>query len=1603
MSFFYRFPNFVFGTRNDDLLMGSDRRDYIFAGRGDDVIQASLGSDMIWGGRGFDTVAYEGAIADFSFSTSGRGFFKKTIVEYTDAAGNAVKDKLFGVEALTFKADDYTLFLDGRNNAVLARDDTAMTTENAALSIAAADLLANDSEFDGDTISVVGVSIASDKGAQLKLENGQITYDPGTLFDSLQVGETTTDTFTYTVDDGKGGTAEATVTVTIKGENDAPTMVLAGSVAAFENETPVLLTAVATDVDSDTITYALDDGGDNALFEIDGVSGEVRFKDAPDFEAPLDANGDNIYEIAIIARDEDGGETVQGVVVTVNDVNEIPTDARINEFHYDNTGSDVGEFIEIRVNAGAETAGIRVELNNGSGGALYSTLQIDTATKSSDGTYDYYVFDLPANGLQNGSPDGIALIEGDAVTEFLSYEGSFTATSGTAAGQTSTDVGAAEPGSAPVGSSVQRNDAGDGWLYTAGENTKGAANDAEIPAEPRLNEFHYDNTGGDVGEFIEVRVNTGASVDGLGVQRYNGNGGAPYGDLLVLSDVTPTSDDTYDYYVFALPANGLQNGSPDGFALIEDGAVVEFLSYEGSFVADGGPADGLTSTDVGAEEPGDASIGSAIQRSDDGTTWSYTDGVNTSGAANDVPSVETARINEFHYDNTGSDTGEFVEVRLDTGASPDGLSVVLYNGNGGASYGTFDVGAGAMTSDGTYDYYVLATTGLQNGSPDGLALVRGATVVEFLSYEGSFTATDGPASGQTSTDVVAKEPGSAAVGSSIQRSDDGTTWTFTDGFNTSGAANDVPTTETARINEFHYDNDGSDTGEFVEIRLAADAPTDGLTINLYNGNGGASYNDTAVTGLTKTTDGTFDYYVWPVSGIQNGSPDGIALSRDGEVIEFLSYEGSFEATDGPAAGITSTDVGVSEPGSAAIGSSIQRSDDGESWTFTDGTNTSGAANGAPEPEPERKLVGEVQGSGLASPLIGTEVIVSGVVTYVQGNGFYMQDAGDGDAATSDGIFVFTNSAPGVALGDEVDVTGSVSEFFDLTQISSTEVTVLSSGNALPAATTIEVGPDVEAATAYEAVEGMRVNVTSATDDPLTVITNFNLDRFGEITVSAGTQTQPTQLFDAQTQATEVADLLADNTANRLIIEDGPFGSNPTSFAYIPNTSDGDDGDGILDADDDFSMGGTLRLGTELTAPATGIMSEGFDAYRVLATETLEIDETTNSGAREASPMDPGGELQVVSFNVLNYFTTLSGGTGPTGDVGVRGARSEEDLVRQTDKIVAAMLETGGEIFALQELENNGFGSDSAIQALVDALNAVAGEGIYDFVNPFGAGGDGFVGTDAITTGIIYDSTAVTPVYSDFLVFAEASAADTFAIAEQLNPFASSDDQVADLQRNRPTMVATFEDNDSKETFTVASSHFKSKGDSNLEDLLIDATNAGAPVALLDQLRADPNYDQGDGQGFWNAVRTDASTELLEWLETTYLPAAATAHTGPDAVGDEALLLGDFNAYAQEDPTQAVAEDADYVDLIDTFIGQEDAFSFVFDGQQGTLDQAMGSTSIADNVTGLVEWHINAQEPDLLNYSSSFNDAGFYAPNVFAASDHDPLILGLNLTDTVDVA
>jgi endonuclease I len=290
-------------------------------------------------------------------------------------------------------------------------------------------------------------------------------------------------------------------------------------------------------------------------------------------------------------------------------------------------------------------------------------------------------------------------------------------------------------------------------------------------------------------------------------------------------------------------------------------------------------------------------------------------------------------VNEIHYDNAGADANEGIEIAGPAGTDLTGWQVVPYNGNGGASYSPITLSGTLPASCGGYGVVAVPIPGMQNGAPDGVALVDGAgNVVQFLSYEGVFTATDGPASGLSSTDIGVAEDGTDAATDSLQLAGTGTQYEdfawqpatpASFGACNAGQTFVVPATPPF-INEIHYENSGTDANEGVEIAGPAGTDLTGWQVVPYNGNGGASYSPITLSGTLPASCGSYGVMAVPIPGMQNGAPDGVALVDDaGNVVQFLSYEGVFVASDGPASGLSSTDIGVAETGSSAATDSLQ--------------------------------------------------------------------------------------------------------------------------------------------------------------------------------------------------------------------------------------------------------------------------------------------------------------------------------------------------------------------------------------------------------------------------------------------------------------------------------------------------------------------------------------------------------------------------------------------------------------------------------------------------------------------------------------------------------
>jgi predicted extracellular nuclease len=377
----------------------------------------------------------------------------------------------------------------------------------------------------------------------------------------------------------------------------------------------------------------------------------------------------------------------------------------------------------------------------------------------------------------------------------------------------------------------------------------------------------------------------------------------------------------------------------------------------------------------------------------------------------------------------------------------------------------------------------------------------------------------------------------------------------------------------------------------------------------------------------------------------------------------------------------------------------------------------------------------------------------------------------------------------------------------------------------------------------------------------------------------------------------------------------------------------------------LSASNTLRSGYTVNG-LTGVLEQRFGVYRLQPVGPAAFNA---DNPRPASPASVGGTLKVAAMNVLNYFSTIDAGPdicGPLANLDCRGADSAFEFTRQRDKIISAIIGLNADVIGLMELENN---ATAAIQDLVSGLNASAGAGAYAFINT------GTIGSDAIKVGLIYKPASVTPV-------------GAHAILD------STVDPLFDDAKNRPALAQTFSQNANGQKFTVVVNHLKSKGS--------DCNDVGDP-------------DTGDGQGNCNITRRNAAIALVNWLATD-----------PTGSGDpDFLIMGDLNSYAMEDPI-TVIKNAGYTNLIDAFLGSH-AYSFVFQAQSGYLDHALSNPSLTPQVTGATEWHINADEPIVLDYNVEFKSANhvntLYAPGAFRSSDHDPLIVGLCQPPTLSVS
>jgi predicted extracellular nuclease len=379
--------------------------------------------------------------------------------------------------------------------------------------------------------------------------------------------------------------------------------------------------------------------------------------------------------------------------------------------------------------------------------------------------------------------------------------------------------------------------------------------------------------------------------------------------------------------------------------------------------------------------------------------------------------------------------------------------------------------------------------------------------------------------------------------------------------------------------------------------------------------------------------------------------------------------------------------------------------------------------------------------------------------------------------------------------------------------------------------------------------------------------------------------------------------------------------------------------------------GSLRAGDTVSG-LTGVVDFGAKGgggagFKLQPTEAPVF---SQDNPRTDPPMLAAGNVKVASANVLNYFTTFTNGTDVEGNTGVgctlgsstaksncRGADNLNEYIRQNTKIVGELKAINADVFGLMEIQNSG---DYTVTKLVDSLNEAIspGTGIKTYaVVPKPAA----TGTDAIRVAMIYKPSALTPVGG-----------------------ALSD---ADTINNRPPMAQTFRANNGAK-FTLVVNHLKSKGSC--------PTGSGADA------------DQNDSQSCWNATRIQQANRLMNAFVPQVVASAGDA---------KVLLIGDFNSYGMEDPIAAITATG-FVNQLERFVRGSGGmpYSFVFNGESGYLDHALASAALSPQVVGAAEWHNNADEPPVVDYNTDGKPQDKYTSAPYRASDHDPVVISLNL-------
>ncbi len=1041
-----------------------------------------------------------------------------------------------------------------------------------------------------------------------------------------------------------------------------------------------------------------------------------------------------------------------------------------------------------------------------------------------------------------------------------------------------------------------------------------------------INEIHYDNAGTDSGEFFEIAGPPGTDLTGWTVELVNGSNGMVY-NTIALSGILPTSCVGLGVQATTLPTNGLQNGAPDGLALIDNGTLVQFISYEGSFTATSGAASGMMSVDIGVAEGSGTAIGDSLQLGGTGAdygdfTWNP-EAAETPDACNNGQmglAPTPPFINEIHYDNTGGDVNEFVEIAGLPGTDLTGWSLVLYNGSNGLVYNTVALMGTLPTSCTGLGASAFFIAGIQNGAPDGIALVDDmGAVVQFLSYEGSFTAVDGPAMGVMSDDIGVSEPGSTPIGQSLQLI--GTGSQYSD-FTWTGPIGETP--------------NACNTGQ---MGGAGGSPVLNIDdVSMAEGNaGGTAFNFTVSLTAAAATDVTFDF----------ATMDGTAA---GLGVDYTTSSGVGQIIP---MGSTSVMLVIN-----VVGDTMVEPDEN---FFVNISNVMGATAG--DVQGEGTIVNDdfvitpihdIQGNGDVSPLNGNMVVTRGIVTGIKGNGYFIQEPDasiDADPLTSEGIFVFTPGGNMVAVGDDVQVQGTVFEFSPgsdpfqppLTELTFATTMVLSSGNPLPAPIALSTTfPDPAGAfDQLERLEGMRVSVAS-------------------LTVNAGTGGFVDE-DDAIGGNNGVFHGVVTGVA-RSIRESGIEPPDPAPAGTIPPIPRWDGNPELLAVDSDGLSGQpqlTVTIG-QTVSNLVGPLDYGFRRYTILPdpSSTAAI-AGPNTSVGVSAPL--ATEFTIASYNVQRLFDDVD---DPMISEPVLTPIAYANRLAKTSLGIRNEMQMP-DIIGFQEVESLTVLQDLAAQISTDAIAAMQPDPLYVAYliegNDFGGIDVGFLVKTA-QTATMQPRVAVNAVTQ-----------------ELANSMLTNPDMSMVLLNDRPPlMLDAVVNNDTGQSYpvTVIVNHLRSLSNATSTDPEPGGwTNEGERVRAKRQAQAE------DLANFVQTRQTNDPTENI-------------------------VLIGDFNAFefndglgdsmntiagtpTPDDQTAVLGDGADLVNpdldnLFDT-VPADEQYSFTFGGVAQSLDHALVNAAVAASSTAprIEHARINAGYPE-----TDRNDP----MTARRLSDHDPLVV-----------